>query len=267
MQRNPDLDVGHRCLSLKNTTGVDHINPKSWQGNVKVGGIDLKAVWKTGQLEAEKLFKSFYGSKINFDDWFSKDGRDLLRPNGDYVGVSYSPNDARSEEENHEPLHPEFTNYQNEASAQNADTEADGDTYDDELGMGLEDLLPDSPEGIDADAEPLAFSKKISHEGKEILKNSLVATLNNKSSKKVPWRTWRVRGVAIEDLYNSKQEEMDPDDMEDDEYMKKGDLAASLVQCGGKICLCVLEVTAFQFVAEKITQTTAALNDLEDKNK
>jgi hypothetical protein len=137
-----------------------------------------------------KTFESFYGSKINFDKWFSKEGHDILRPNGDYVGVSYSSNDARSEEENHESLHPEFTNYSNERSAQNdemVDAEADGDTYDHKLGMGLEDSLPDSPESIDADAEPEAFYKKISYEGKEILKNSLVTTLNNKSSKKVPW--------------------------------------------------------------------------------
>jgi hypothetical protein len=30
MQHNPDLDMGCRRLSLKNTMGVDHINPKSW---------------------------------------------------------------------------------------------------------------------------------------------------------------------------------------------------------------------------------------------
>jgi hypothetical protein len=30
MQHNPDLDMGHRRLSLKNTMSVDHINPKSW---------------------------------------------------------------------------------------------------------------------------------------------------------------------------------------------------------------------------------------------
>ena len=29
MQHNPDLDMAYRCLSLKNTMGVDHINPKS----------------------------------------------------------------------------------------------------------------------------------------------------------------------------------------------------------------------------------------------
>src|ERR1700683_1722015 len=30
MQCNPDLDMGHHHSSLKNTTGIDHINPKSW---------------------------------------------------------------------------------------------------------------------------------------------------------------------------------------------------------------------------------------------
>jgi len=133
------------------------------------------------------------------------------------VGVNYSSNDVRSEEENPDPL----SHYTNYASAENSglpEAEADGDTYDHELGMGLEDILPETPDGIEADAEPLGFSKKISHEGKEILKSSLIATLNNSKSKKVPWCTWRVCNVAIDDLYNSKQQEMDSDDMEDEEY-------------------------------------------------
>ena len=88
------------------------------------------------------------------------------------------------------------------------EAEADGDTYDHELGMGLEDLLPETLDGIETDAEPLAFLKKISYEGKEILKSSLIATLNNSKSKKVPWCTWHVHNVAIDDLYNSKQQEI-----------------------------------------------------------
>ena len=35
--------------------------------------------------------------------------------------------------------------------------------------------------------------------------------------------------MEIDDLYYSKQEEIYSDDMEDTEYMKKGDLAAALV--------------------------------------
>ena len=194
MQHNPDLDTGNNNLSLKNITGIDHINPKSWQGEVKVGDVDLKAVWKKGQQKAERLFEDFYGSRMNFDKWFSKTGCDLVRPCGDYVGVNYSPTDAQSEQENDAPLHPEYTNYQNKDSAPEVDTAnvEDSDTYDHELGMGLEDLMPNSPEGIDEETEPEAFSKKITWQGKEILKNSYVVTLHNKSSKKVTWRNWRV---------------------------------------------------------------------------
>ena len=76
-----------------------------------------------------------------------------------------------------------------------------------------------------------------------------------------------MRNVAIDDLYNSKQQEMDSDDMEDEEYMKKGDLAAALVHSGGEICLCVIEVKEFQFGTEKVSHVTAALDDLEDISK
>ena len=56
MQCNPDLDTGHHRLSLKNVTGIDHINPKSWQGKVKVGDVDLQAVWKKRTAEGRKTF-------------------------------------------------------------------------------------------------------------------------------------------------------------------------------------------------------------------
>ena len=73
--------------------------------------------------------------------------------------------------------------------------------------------------------------------------------------------------MALEDLHNSKSEELDPENMEDEDLMKKGDLAASLVRSGNRICMAVLEVTGFQFAKEKITQTTAAMDDLENRDK
>jgi hypothetical protein len=42
MEHNPDLDKGHRHLSLKDAMSVDHVNPRSWTGNVHVGNVDLK---------------------------------------------------------------------------------------------------------------------------------------------------------------------------------------------------------------------------------
>jgi len=45
--------------------------------------------------------------------------------------------------------------------------EINDDTYDHKLGMGLEDLMPDSPDGIDEETEPEAFSKRFLGRGKK----------------------------------------------------------------------------------------------------
>jgi len=94
-----------------------------------------------------------------------------------------------------------------------------------------------------------------------------VASLSSNRSKKVTIRTLRVRGVALEDLHNSRCDELDPENMEDGDYMKKGDLAATLVRSGNRICMAVLEVTGFQFLKEKVARTIAALDDLENPDK
>ena len=75
-------------------------------------------------------------------------------------------------------------------------------------------------------------------------------------------------GMTLESLLNSKKhDELDPDDMNGEDVMKKGDLAACLIQSGPKICLAVIEVIGFQFGKEKVTKTTATMGDLEDTNK
>jgi len=55
--------------------------------------------------------------------------------------------------------------------------------------------------------------------------------------------------------------------MEDGDYMKTGDLAATLVRSGNKICMAVLEITGFQYLKEKVARTIAALDDLENLDK
>lgn len=79
MERNPDLDRGHRRLSLQGAMGVDHVNPKSWPGDVCVGNVDLAAEWKQGQLQAEALLQEYFGQdEVDFVQTFSKPGHDLL---------------------------------------------------------------------------------------------------------------------------------------------------------------------------------------------
>jgi len=89
MEHNPDLDKGHQRLALKDAMGIDHVNPRSWTGNVCVGDVDLKTEWKQGRVDAEQILQKFFRSQVNFIKIFSKPNHDLLRPLGEYVGCNY----------------------------------------------------------------------------------------------------------------------------------------------------------------------------------
>jgi hypothetical protein len=111
MECNPDLDRGHQHLSLWNAMGVDHVNPKSWNGDVCVGNVDLQVEWKQGQDTAEKMLQSFFGQdEFDFAKMFLASNCDLLWPLGTYMGISVSDDDKWSEEENLEPLFPSNEN-------------------------------------------------------------------------------------------------------------------------------------------------------------
>lgn len=60
MECNPDLDRGHRHLFLKGAMGIDHVNPRSWTGNVCIGDVDLNAEWKQGQIDAGQILQKFF---------------------------------------------------------------------------------------------------------------------------------------------------------------------------------------------------------------
>lgn len=100
-ERNPDLDRGHRRLSLKDALGIDHCNPRSWTGSARVGDVVLQIEWDEARKIATNLLQSYLGPDaiVDFEEVFSKLNHDLLRPTGDYVGVRMTADDARSEEE------------------------------------------------------------------------------------------------------------------------------------------------------------------------
>ncbi|KJA13990.1 hypothetical protein HYPSUDRAFT_150902, partial [Hypholoma sublateritium FD-334 SS-4] len=56
-ERNPELDRGHRRLSILGTLGIDHINPKSWKGDTHVGNVDLHIQWENGRQKAINLLR------------------------------------------------------------------------------------------------------------------------------------------------------------------------------------------------------------------
>ncbi|KAI0043508.1 hypothetical protein FA95DRAFT_1681862, partial [Auriscalpium vulgare] len=97
-ERNPDLDRGHRRLSLKDAMGLDHINPKSWLGNVRVGDVAVEAEWLRGAEDANAVLVDYFGPSARVDFAVRFQGNcDLLRPSGHYVGVSQARDDDRTE--------------------------------------------------------------------------------------------------------------------------------------------------------------------------
>ncbi|KDQ09812.1 hypothetical protein BOTBODRAFT_116692, partial [Botryobasidium botryosum FD-172 SS1] len=46
--KHPDWSSGHHQLKSLTDAGADHINPRSWLGDVKVGGVSLHAAWTGG---------------------------------------------------------------------------------------------------------------------------------------------------------------------------------------------------------------------------
>jgi hypothetical protein len=187
LQRNPDLDRGHRRLKIDGALGIDHVNPKSWIGDVRVGNVNLLLCWNAGQEVANKILFKYFGAsaQVDFIQIFLDNKRDLLRPNGEYVGTSFCEDDSRSEMENEvlpEPLIPVMP--EGPAVASNVivpDGQDLNDYEDTDLGMDLEDFFPETLEQLDQDEPPLAFSTHLvsAEDGREYMKSSVVATLSS----------------------------------------------------------------------------------------
>ena len=64
---------------LRDAMGVDHINPRSWEGSAQVGSVTLGDVWRKGQQNTDTLlWKQFDKSNINVAQLFSTPNCDLL---------------------------------------------------------------------------------------------------------------------------------------------------------------------------------------------
>lgn len=263
-QRHPDLDRGHRRLSLAFAMGIDHVNPVSWRGNVCVGNVDLSTLWVKAAAQANDILVANFGSSaaVDFSGIFSKPDHDLLRPNGEYIGYRVTPNDARSEEEPTDI---------NRGSSSNdgyyGETVAPDDSP---IGLDVDDFLPDTVAGMEDQVLPPAFSHSLEINGKTYLKSSIVASLCSQRSKKATMRTLRVQGVALEDLRRSRSSDgLGTLDLDDEDVVRALDLVGVLVKCQTRICLAVMEISSFTRPSGKQTLSrvsTVSADDLEDRS-
>jgi len=240
--RNPTLDAGSRRLKVTGVVGVDHLNPKSWIGDVNVGGVSLQLCWEEGRRQAASLVSSLYPGNpvVDFGAVLRLANHDLLRPSGRYVGFSNEADISIKDDRPGTPaattLHPDVPWPTTEATG-NSEDDSDGGSSGG--GGDLEDLLPDSTD------EPFdrpyhSAEDWLEIDGQRYPKASLISRhLKANRSKKVVERTLRVRGLTLDDLRKRPPElPLDPSG----DNFQVGDLTVTLVRTESIVCLTILQV-------------------------
>ncbi|KAH6916539.1 hypothetical protein BKA70DRAFT_1502864, partial [Coprinopsis sp. MPI-PUGE-AT-0042] len=242
--RQSDLDRGHRRLKVNDSFGVDHLNPQSWKGDVRVGQVDLPLQWANGRIKAIEMLQNYFSRDPtivpDFLERFKAGNCDLLRPRGDYVGVQATDDDERSDRREDDEDEDEDSDGEEEANEreineegithsvmelEGVEMEDDDEVGNDiasswdgegeageemeadslDLGADLEDCLPEHTGNPPSDDIEEIFQKTIMVEGKSYLKSSVVATLSSKFSKKLTNRLLRVQGLTLEDFRKQRE--------------------------------------------------------------
>jgi hypothetical protein len=148
--RNPDLDHGHTRLNLKAATGIDHVNPKSWLGDLVSRSANIQALWAAGQNEANKVLAKYFGDQaiIDFGTLFqnAEIKTDLLRPEGKYVRTSISDSLAEYDHHDTDIPHHDLSAPDPPALGQNdEDNETSTTMTAHATNINIEDFLPSLP--------------------------------------------------------------------------------------------------------------------------
>ena len=236
--RHPELDAGSRHLNLTNAIGVDHVNPKSWVGDVTVDNVSLQLCWQKGKIDAE-TFLSLVFPPHEFEDFssvFSRPNHDLLRPSGEYIGFS-GDTDPSDEKPGDEP---------EQIVCEEDDTEDEGVEAADDEGpniLELEEWLPDVVGDPILDGVPKDW---LEIDGAMYWKSSVVAQrLKANRSKKVVERTLRVQGLTLNDLQKHSLADIQTDSADPNRFCI-GDIVATLVRSGSSICLAIIQAIAMR---------------------
>ena len=275
-ERNPDLDRGHRRLSLKDAMGVDHINPKSWTGDVRVGQVDIDAEWSQARTDANNFLVDTFGTgaAADFTSLFAPDDHDLMRPNGHYIGVRPHPDDARTEANEDPSLEGSDIDSDSDSGSHsdgegggvsNTDPVEEDDTpgicLEEPLGADLDEFLPSTTDNSDPDP---GYTNEdfLVIDGKSFWIGSIVsAWCSDNRTKKVSVRPLRTAGVTLEDLRGADR--WNTPELDGQDLVKTGDLVGSLVRADSDVSLAVLEITSFEHGRRK-GLPAVNIADLED---
>lgn len=219
---------------------LDHINPRTWQGNVAVRDVVLLTAWQQGRQHAEQILKNASVTSP-FGEMDTSDGYDMLCPFGEGrpILISGALHDGEREEDEDEADIPPLV-----------DPTSGPDTAHDDSGeLDADDLAATEAASIDSSArspKTTAFVK-FDDTSKPIHKGSVLriysdpfAVTNSRD------RLKRVRGLA---QFNERSSAsgVDLQDLEDAQAVVAiEDPVATLVRCNNLIFVAVLEVTAIR---------------------
>ena len=262
--QNPELDRGHTRLSLAGASGVDHVNPASCTSNLTSGSVNIQALWASGQREANVVLVHYFGegAAISFTTLFSDPTKDLLRPEGNYIGATASDSMDEYHESNCTPSNNVRTSMVPIVDSDDEDNI--GDVAARAANVNIEDLLPSSP------GQPIQTLPSTHFlpgpDGKEYYKGSIVSSyFRGGRAKKVVERTLRARGVTLESLRES-QNPNTTDVLSGDGAVIVGDLAATIVRAGERVCLVVIHIVGFVFNKSRVDRVAIEILEQMDTN-
>ncbi|KAL1697942.1 hypothetical protein EV121DRAFT_218888, partial [Schizophyllum commune] len=87
-RRHPEWEKMPTRLKIQRTRDFDHLSPRDWKKDHIAAHCDLASCWNKGVERATDILRR-HNITMDFRAFFSRDGIDLMRPNGSpYPGVS-----------------------------------------------------------------------------------------------------------------------------------------------------------------------------------
>lgn len=272
-ERHPDLDHGHVRRNLVGARGIDHVNPKSWIGDVCVGHVQIAEEYLAGRSEAIKLLDQEFvncGFKfVNFDSLFSNLDVDHLRPfkNKPYVGLGKDDTDDTEIEESNQladfgQIHNEIDSETDLADERDSPSALEDDDFEPPLTENEVQLNP-------SDGKPQIF---IEVDGKKQHIAAIIAShLSKDGGRKSTLRPLRAQGISLDQTLRKIHPSTIAADLEDKQegLVKAGDLGGILVRSSGsqQICLAVIEILNFKQNDSKYNKSSIQFDDVEDPSK
>ncbi|KDR69600.1 hypothetical protein GALMADRAFT_77244 [Galerina marginata CBS 339.88] len=253
-ERNLDLDRGHARRNLVGARGVDHVNPKSWIGEVKVGTVDLPACYSAGRDTADKLLTGHFGLQdglVNWETLFTNSECDHLRPFGEYVGSRAADTDLADDDSQEllEGLLHEATDFLDPLPGDSERVAGEDTSSTGARPARLQvNELDFEPQILNPTSKTRRDTPYLTVGTRERHIDALMAErLVSDRARKSTMRTLRAQGVTIaETITRRGQKLQSPENANDMNMVKAGDLGAFLVRVGDNVGLAVGEILNFR---------------------